>query len=169
MRSPATPLEAVYLLGVVGGFREGELFALDWKNINLATGTIMVRRGKTKTTARPVPIPPLAVAALEKLPHRTGLVFPNRRGNRLNPSNFRNRHYYPLLERAGLPRITFHDLRHTHATLLMASGVHAKVIQERLGHSSIRVTLDLYSHVVPTMQAQAVETIQGLFEDEGAA
>ncbi len=66
-----------------------------------------------------------------------------------------------LLRKAGLPECRFHDLRHTSATLLLAEGVHPKVVQERLGHSQISVTLDTYSHVLPTMQAEAA----GKFDD----
>ncbi len=61
----------------------------------------------------------------------------------------------------GLPRIRFHDLRHTHATLLLASGVHPKIASERLGHSKIGITLDLYSHVLPNMQADAAALVDG--------
>ena len=60
---------------------------------------------------------------------------------------------------AGLPRVRFHDLRHTHASLLLAQGVHPKVVQERLGHSQVSVTLDIYSHVAPSLQAAAAERI----------
>ena len=68
------------------------------------------------------------------------------------------RSFFPALVRAGLPRIRFHDLRHTAATLLLAGGVHAKVVSELLGHSSVAITLDVYSHVTPNLQAAAAET-----------
>jgi integrase len=155
--------EALYLLAVAGGFREGELFDLEWRDVSLEAGVVRVRRGKTKASVRPVPIPPIAVAALAALQHRKGRVFTNGAGNRLDRPGFLQRRYYPLLEKAGLPRITFHDLRHTHATLLLAAGVNPKVVQERLGHSSVIVTLDLYGHVVPTMQQHAVDTAEDLF------
>ena len=64
------------------------------------------------------------------------------------------RSFYPLLECSSLPRIRFHDLRHTAATLLLGQGVHPKIVSEMLGHSQIAITLDLYSHVTPTMQRQ---------------
>ena len=70
--------------------------------------------------------------------------------------------FYPLLDRAGLPRIRFHDLRHTAATLLLSQNVHPKVVSEMLGHSQIAVTLDLYSHVTPTMQQQATEALEAV-------
>jgi integrase len=64
-----------------------------------------------------------------------------------------------VLKRAGLPRIRFHDLRHCHATLLLRQGVHPKVVQERLGHSTPAFTLQVYSHVLPGMQAEAAEAL----------
>jgi len=71
-------------------------------------------------------------------------------------------HFKPLLCAAGLPAIRFHDLRHTSATLLLAAGVHPKVVQERLGHSQIGITLDTYSHVVPTMQLEAATKLDAM-------
>jgi integrase len=67
-----------------------------------------------------------------------------------------------LLDRAGLPRIRFHDLRHTAATLLLGRGVHPKIVSEMLGHSQIAITLDLYSHVTPTMQRQATDAMEAV-------
>ncbi len=72
---------------------------------------------------------------------------------------FHRCHFKPLLKRAGLPDIRFHDLRHTSASLLLAAGVHPKVVPERLGHSQISVTMDIYSHVLPTMQRDAADKI----------
>jgi integrase len=74
----------------------------------------------------------------------------------------RLRSFRPALERAGLPRIRFHDLRHTAATLMLGQGVHPKVVSEMLGHSQIGITLDLYSHVTPSMQAGAVQALEAL-------
>ena len=82
----------------------------------------------------------------------------------LRRSNLIRRSFHPLLERAGLPRIRFHDLRHTAATLLLTSGVHPKVVQERLGHSQISVTLDTYSHVLPSLQEAAAEELDALLQ-----
>lgn len=67
--------------------------------------------------------------------------------------------FWPLLRRAGLPRIRFHDLRHTAATLLLSQGVHPKIVSEMLGHSQVGITLDLYSHVTPTMQQAAIDAM----------
>jgi integrase len=96
-----------------------------------------------------------------------GLVFPNLVGRPLKPSNLRQRSFFPLLARAGLPRIRFHDLRHSCATLLLGEGVHPKIVSDLLGHSQIGITLDLYSHVTATMQAVAVEAMGQLLGVEG--
>jgi integrase len=86
-------------------------------------------------------------------------VFADSNGGPLRKSNLIRRSFKPLLEAASLPNIRFHDLRHTAATLLMAEGVHPKVVQERLGHSSIGLTLDTYSHVLPSMQNEAADKL----------
>jgi integrase len=90
---------------------------------------------------------------------RAGL--PQHRGQAPTPSNFLQRSFHPLLERAGLPRIRFHDLRHSAATLL-GLGIHPKIVSEMPGHSLITITLDLYSHVTATMQQEAVRAFEGL-------
>jgi integrase len=66
------------------------------------------------------------------------------------------------LQRAGLPRIRFHDLRHTHATLALQAGVHPKIVSERLGHTTVAMTLDVYSHAIPALQQDAAATVAGL-------
>src|SRR5207253_265955 len=80
------------------------------------------------------------------------LVFCTSVGTPLSPSNVARRSYKPLLTRAGLPEVRFHDLRHTAASLLLAMGEHPKVVQELLGHASITLTMDTYSHVISSMQ-----------------
>jgi integrase len=86
-------------------------------------------------------------------------VFPNEIGRLLDPSNLLRQSFYPLLQRADLPRVRFHDLRHTAASLMLGRGVHPKIVSEMLGHSQIAVTLDLYSHVTPTMQREAATAL----------
>ena len=81
--------------------------------------------------------------------HDRGLVFPNTLGTPMDYTNLMPRHFKPLLKKAGLPNIRFHDLRHTCATLLLTKGVHPKIVSEMLGHSSVSITLDIYSHVIP--------------------
>jgi integrase len=133
---------------------------------------------KTRRSLRSVRLPHSAVAAL--LRHRElqeaerarangswrdlGLVFPNTLGGYADYTNLMPRHFKPLLERAGLPSIRFHDLRHTCATLLLTKGVHPKIVSEMLGHSSIAITLDVYSHFIPGLgdaAASAMEDVLG--------
>jgi integrase len=83
------------------------------------------------------------------------LVFSTTVGTPVNPENLVNRSYKPLLKKAGLPKIRFHNLRHTCATLLLVRGVHPKFVQELLGHATIAMTLDTYSHYMPSMGDQA--------------
>ena len=140
-----------------------------------ADGSLELDEPKTARSRRLVTLPEIAVGALvehrarlEVLPLPSRPVFTSSRGKPLRKSNLMRRWFRPLLERAALPRIRFHDLRHTHATLLLTQGVNPKVVQERLGHSQIGITLDTYSHVVPTLQRDAAEKIDGLLRPRGA-
>ena len=90
-------------------------------------------------------------------------VFTNSVGKHLSPGNDVLVHLKKLLEKAGLPDIRFHDLRHSTATLLLSKGVHPKVMQEILGHSEISMTLDTYSHVLPTIQRDAMDGLDEIF------
>ena len=89
-------------------------------------------------------------------------MFANDVGRPIEPGNLLRRSFWPLLEQAGLPRIRFHDLRHTAATLLLAAGTHPKVAQETLGHSTVGMTLDLCSHAAPDMQETAVQAMEAV-------
>lgn len=170
-------LEALYVLALTTGMRQGELFRLRWQDVDLEGRTLSVR-GETKTakSRRQVQLSDIAVAALRRHAGRqgdecrlagsewqeTGLVFTNTVGRALLTANLTQRSFRPLLERAGLPVIRFHDLRHTAATLLLGKGIHPKVVSELLGHSQVGVTLDLYSHVTPTMHQEAARTFDDL-------
>ncbi len=88
-----------------------------------------------------------------------GLVFATQIGTHLNRHNLARRSFKPLLEAAGVPRIRFHDLRHTYATMLLSRGVHAKFVQELLGHATKAITLDTYSHVLPGMGGGTAEAM----------
>ncbi len=128
---------------------------------------------KTAKSRRSVPIPPELVAILrgriakqneERLTlgpdyRDYGLVFTVPGGAPINHQNLSSRDFARLTEAAGVPRIRFHDLRHTSASLLLAANVNPKVVSERLGHSSIGITLDVYSHVLPTMQREAANVL----------
>jgi integrase len=178
-------LEALYLLAVHTGLRQGELLGLKWSDIDLDRGTLQVRRilsaakeGPRFTTpksnqGRSVRLTTQAVQALrdhrkrqvqERLKHAGfwkdhGLVFTTLVGTPLNRHNVFSRSFKPLLRRAELPDMPFHALRHSFATLMLTSGEHPKVVQEMMGHSGIRVTMDFYSHVLPDMQKEAVNRL----------
>lgn len=171
-------LEALYVLALTTGMRFGELPALRWKDVDLGGGSLAVRRTllRSRGSRRHVSIGDLAVKALQR--HKESqtaerllkgdewednrLVFANEVGRPMEDTNVRRRSFEPLLAKAELPRIRFHDLRHTAATLLLAQGIHPKIVSERLGHSRVGTTLDLYSHVTPTMQQQAAKAINTL-------
>ena len=128
-------------------------------------GKVVLGEPKTKKSRRSIRLTPQAVEALRKHLRRQlrdieilgdhyqdqGLVFTTGTGAPINPSNLRQRSFAPLLKRVGLPHMRFHDLRHTCATLLLSRGVHPKFVQELLGHATIAITLDTYSHVMPSM------------------
>ena len=166
-------LEALYVLAIMTGMRQGELLGLHWHEVNLETETIHVRsqlkRGgvlgspKTDSSRRQIDLPAIAIEALrrQRIRHlherseagaswsESNLVFTNSVGNAINPSNLRSRSYVPLLKSTRLPVIRFHELRHSTATLLLSLGCNPKVVQELLGHSQIGVTMDVYSHALP--------------------
>jgi integrase len=187
------PLRALYLLAISTGMREGELLALKWQDLDLDARRLEVRRSirrisgtgfvefepKSVRGRRLVVLSSIAADALRQ--HRVtqaeerlrapawddqDRVFPNQVGRPVEPGNLRNRHFYPLLVRAELPHIRFHDLRHSAATLLLAMGVHLKIVQEMLGHSTITVTADLYSHVLPSMQQEPAEKMGALLSQQ---
>jgi integrase len=170
------------VLAIITGLRRGELLGLRWADADLARGTLQVGRAlvreggrhvvgetKTKRGRRQVNLTPRTVAALKthrkrQLEQRVrlaglyedhGLIFSSEKGSPLNPENLVKRSFKPLLKRAGLSNIRFHDLRHTCATLLLGRGVHPKIVQELLGHATIAMTLDTYSHYLPSMGDQA--------------
>jgi integrase len=179
--------EPLYMLAISTGLRRGELLGLRWKDVDLERGTLRVGRalvreagrhvlGETKTRRgrRQINLTPRAVSTLkahckkqleEKIKltglHRDhGLIFATRVGTPINPENLVNRSFKPLLERASLPEIRFHDLRHACATLLLGRGVHPKLVQELLGHATIAMTLDTYSHYMPSMGDQAAGAME---------
>ncbi len=183
--------EALYVLAFSTGLRRGEIFALRWEDVDFDRGVLSVRRSvsadgrnfkPTKTgRGRTLRLTHDAVAALvfhreRQQEHRAmmgaswlehGLVFPSLAGTPTNADNFIKRSFKPLLRRAGLPEIRFHDLRHTFATLLLPRPeVPSKVVQEMLGHSSITMTLDTYSHVLPEMQGVAADAMQEMLSVE---
>ena len=179
-------LEALYVLALTTGMRQGELLGLRWQDVDLEMGALQVRvtlqRGgtlgepKTDKARRQIILVEIAMDALGR--HRNNqwqerigagaawadhdLVFTNTLGGPVDANNLRKRSFPALLRRAGLPRIRFHDLRHSAATLLLSLGTNPKVVQEVLGHSQIGVTMDVYAHKLPTMQRDAMADLNRL-------
>lgn len=180
---------AFFLLATTG-LRRGELLGLRWQDVDLERGTITVNQNlvslnrgvafqepKSKAGGRSIPLLPEAVEVLkewrkkwleEKLKLGPGwpdcdLVFPSEVHTPIYPRNF-TRVFYEILKKANLSGVTIHSLRHTYATLLLEAGEHPKVVQELLGHSSITMTLDTYSKVVPGLKERAVEKLGGLLK-----
>ncbi len=166
-------LEALYVLALFVGLRRGELLGLGWDDIDLdgkklevvhtlqrVGGALRLVAPKTEDSSRTVPLPLPCVEALrehlaqqqnERAEARSGwedhgLVFPSRRGTPMEPDNLR-RSWYLIRERAGLPNVRLHDLRHTCVTLLLDLGVPPHVVREIVGHSAIEVTMTIYAHV----------------------
>lgn len=180
---------ALYVLAISTGLRRGELLGLRWEDLDLERGVLRVRRSLTPDTKsynqpksakgrRSVGLTPGTVEALKlhKINQERekaclgsrwqeqGLIFPSSIGTPFNPSNLLNRSFKPLLKRAEVPQIRFHDLRHTFATLMFFNGEHPKIVQEILGHAQITLTLDTYSHVLPSMQEGAVGRLGELLD-----
>lgn len=167
-------LYSLYLLAVTTGMREGELLGLQWEDVSFETNNISVKRTllnikgkglvlsepKSESSKRLVSIPPFVMAVL-KTRASGGLMFKTSNNTPISPRNL-VRDFKKNLANAGLPDIRFHDLRHTAATLMLTEGVHPKVVQEMLGHSQISLTLDTYSHVIPTMQGEAASKMDRL-------
>jgi len=179
-----TPYYVFYCTLLYTGLRRGELLALKWRNLDLDHGTLhvaesayklgngeyVVKEPKTPHSRRPVALPPSlsellkyyreqqteAMARLGTSLTEDGFVFTRPDGKPLDP-NLVSRSFGKMIKNAGLPHIRLHDLRHTHATMMLEAGVHPKVVSERLGHASIGITLDTYSHVLPGLQEAAAD------------
>jgi integrase len=183
-------LAALYILELTTGMRQGELLALKWAHVDLSAGVLRVvatlyrrkagdftfTRPKTRDSARTVVLAPVAVEALRA--HRArqaqerlrlgvcwqdlNLVFPAEDGSPLDCQSLTRYHFHRALERAGLPRIRFHDLRHTYATLMREQGMDIKGVSAALGHSSTAITQDLYMHVTAAMQRQLADAAEAI-------
>lgn len=184
-------IEALFVLASVTGMRRGELLGLKWRDINFSEGVLYVRRSlvelkggtiesepKSTSGNRSIVLPPFVLEVLKR--HRVyqvkmrleaetwqdhDFVFCTSHGTPFAAGNLRTM-FKDLLKKAGLPDIRFHDLRHSVATMLLSLGTHPKVVQELLGHRSIRITMDTYSHVMPTMQKNVMARLDGLLGGE---
>ena len=170
------------------GCRRGECLGLRWEDVDVdrrmlsVVQTLQRVRGqgiviqppKTKKGRRAIALDLDTVSVLKahrvrQLEHRLqladiwedqGLVFPGHEGRPLDPSVLTHT-FQRLVKKAGISRVRLHDLRHFHASLLLKEGTHPKVVQERLGHATISITLDTYNHVIPSLQAEAADVFAG--------
>jgi integrase len=179
-----------FFLALETGCRPEEYLALQWKDIDFDNKALSVRRAinlkkgggfvfaepKTNRSRRSIPLSDSLLAELKK--HRRkqleekmklgqdyqnyDLVFASEIGTPYDIKNLRDRNFKKIIEKADLPKIRLYDLRHTTATLLLSAGENPKVVSERLGHASIVLTLDTYSHVLPTMQKEATNKLEKL-------
>ncbi len=177
------------------GLRRGELLALRWRNLDLENGKLtvvetayklgdgryIIKEPKTPHSRRNVTLPTSLVelfkvyrADQELLRIQLGVslyaddfVFIRPDGSPINPSAV-TLAFRRIMKKAGLKDLRIHDLRHTHATLMLMAGVHPKVVSERLGHANIGITLDIYSHVLPGLQEAAAEKFDRIFETENS-
>ena len=175
---------SIFALALYTGMRKSELLALQWNDVDLLmaeltvsksshrlnTGKYVVKSTKTPKSNRRIALSPDTCIMLRQHLNTemnrcatAGIKFTNNRllfceynGEPLKPNTV-SQHWTRFLQRLNYPHIRFHDLRHTHASWMLKKGVSPKVIQERLGHSTISTTLDIYSHVTPGMQHEAVE------------
>jgi integrase len=176
--------EALFYLSVTTGLRQSELIGLFWTDLDWDARKLHIQRQyyrgritelKRKSSRRPIV---LGEVAIQKLRERQeiqarerahgsweeqGFIFTSRNGQPASREVLR-RTFARLAEEAGLPKIRFHDLRHTAATLMLKEGIHPKVVSERLGHSNIGMTLNTYSHVLPSLQEDVAARFDVLFQ-----
>ncbi len=171
------PMRTMVLVAVLAGLRAGELLALHWKNVDLLRSTIRVQESvyegnfstpKTRSSIRSIPASKAVVQSL--VAHRTrcgggdpeSLVFATKCGTAYSAKNLHRRVLLPACDAAGIPRVGWHSLRHTCATLMHELGESIKTAQALLGHSSLQTTLEVYTHAVPETQRAAVERLEHL-------
>ena len=172
----ATGVYEMYYIELATGLRRGELLGLKWQDIDWKNGIIKVRRQvaridgeiveaplKTKNSYRAVTISPQAIEVLKQQKTKTKelkdpYIFPSPNGGPISPDSVNNM-LKRVLERAGIPKVRFHDLRHTFATIALQNGVDIKTVSGMLGHFSAGFTLDTYAHVTTSAQKEAAQTI----------
>lgn len=180
---------ALYFIAIVTGMRQGELLGLKWENVDLEKGILNVKfsltrlpggslkmqKPKTKSSERSVKLGKESIAVLIDQKKRlrqeeeksngvwqeTGHVFTSSVGTPIDPTNL-TRQFNHLLKEAGLDRVRFHDLRHTAASLMLNNGVDVLVASRRLGHAKPSITLDVYGHLIPSIQAEAADVMDRL-------
>ena len=180
---------SVYHLAVLTGMRRSELAGLKWDHVDLVNGRLSViatlqriigqglvaGQPKTPRSRRSIALASDAIELLHSLRGRqieqrldfgelwmnSGYVFTQEGGKPINPPSV-SKDFASIVRKAELPHLTFHGLRHAHATLALTAGINPKIVSERLGHSNIAVTMDTYSHVLPGMQEAAAQAVEDL-------
>lgn len=187
----ADRLYTLYVFMLDASTREGEAFAVKWTDIDWNGSAVQIVRAleeykgqlalkdlKTKKSRRRIALTKFTMAALAEqrkallaagLYKPDGPIFCDSEGGWLRKSNVLRRSFRPILKRAGLPRVRPYDLRHSSATLLLLAGEDAKVVSERLGHSTTRLTQDVYQHVLPGMQERAAAKLDAIFSQPAKA
>lgn len=186
----ATPYGSFVRLALLTGMRRGELIGLRWSDVDgsflhvqqtaqrISGMGVVYRQPKTRLSRRSIALSPDAVAVLRTQRARQAeakllagpayvdrdLVFATGLGSPIEAGNLA-RVWYRIRVAAGMPRLRLHDLRHGHATLMLGQGVHPKVVSERLGHASIAITLDTYSHVLPGLQEAAAVALDSILAE----
>jgi integrase len=179
---------ALYYLAIVTGMRQGELLGLKWKNVDLDKGIIKVNQNlkrlpngklvfgkpKTKTSIRSITIGRETIEVLKEQNERIkreredvrvkylwkemDMVFPSTIGTPIDPTNILKK-FRQALKKVGLPRLRFHDLRHTSASIMLNNGVDVLVASRRLGHAKPSITLDVYGHLLTSVQTEVAKKI----------
>jgi len=189
-KAKGIPLHLPIMLAVTTGMRRGEIIGLRWKDINLESGNLSIRQvaeqtkkhglhikePKTDKSTRMVSLPKMTTDALKQHKVEQSQIF-LQLGKRLDsdsmvfdsplglyPPNKLTTDYMAFIKRNKFKHVTFHDLRHTHATHLLEQNIHPKIVSERLGHSTVSLTLDTYSHVMPNMQEGAANVTDKILQ-----
>ena len=185
-------LYPLWLTLAMTGMRRGEALALRWTDVDLErarlsvrrslvpiNGTVEVHEPKTSRGRRLVALDPFTVSVLRAWSRRqkeerlewgpawtdSGLLFTRADGKLIHPERV-SKAFRAAVKKTGLPQIHLHDLRHTHATLALEAGVHPKVVSDRLGHATVAITLDIYSHAIPALSEEAAATVAALVMGE---
>jgi integrase len=178
--APDLKHKALFMTAIMTGMRQGELLGLKWDDIDWIAGQIQVKRSfnhgrfyepKTRSSRRKIDLAPQLIAQLKEWqlacpPNKLELVYPNGESRPIDASNLIHRVFLPALKKAEIPKLRFHDLRHTYASLLIDQEENPKYIQTQMGHSSINVTFDIYGHLMKDSNQEAASRLGNkIFED----
>jgi len=171
--APDLKHRTLFMTAVMTGMREGETLGLKWDDIDWVAGQVHVKRTynhgrfykpKSKTSKRKIDLAPQLITQLKEWqlaspPNELDLVFPTKKRKPMDGASMLKTRFLPALRKAKIPRIRFHDLRHTYASLLIDQGENPKYIQKQMGHSSINVTFDIYGHLMKDANEEAARKL----------